>query len=226
MTRTKHLFNLVELVLAIGVAAIGITSILGLIPVAVKSTSDSVGDTLSADAVNTIMTLIDQAVEDDFSILLNTGNFKKYSEQNPRYKWYDNPKLQDSTVVTLPANSSYKTIPENIISNGGAFKFYFGPEGKTADFAAEVRMWRDDTYKQGKQVTTFDGNSNTMKFIAPTAEEGKEASFARLVIEISWPLSRPYCITGAKDGNGKGTTIYPRNSRIFVRDYFDPRFAK
>ena len=44
----KKLFSLIEIAVAMAVAAIGVAAIMALLPIAVKSTSDSVGDTLAA----------------------------------------------------------------------------------------------------------------------------------------------------------------------------------
>ena len=57
----KKLFSLIEIAVAMAVAAIGVAAIMALLPIAVKSTSDSVGDTLAADAANTVIAQLDRA---------------------------------------------------------------------------------------------------------------------------------------------------------------------
>ena len=62
----KNFFSLIEIAVAMAVAAIGVAAIMALLPVAVKSTSDSVGDTLATDAANTVFAQMDRYAWEDF----------------------------------------------------------------------------------------------------------------------------------------------------------------
>lgn len=225
MIPAKRCFNLVELVLAIGVAAIGITSILGLLPVALHSTSESVGNTLSADAINIILTSIERNLKEDFDVVYE---FPEYPTSRVRYNEYDNddPETSAREIPSDSSNGSFYVDDTNF--GNGKLKIYFGPVGGAADFAAEVRIWRDETpsIPSTTQVTTYPANVNKPTLTTP-ARNGTHNSFVRLFIEISWPLSRPYSLhaRSTTDDNGKSAVIYPRNSRIFIREYADPRFS-
>ena len=45
----KNFFSLIEIAVAMAVAAIGVAAIMALLPMSLKSTSDSIGDTLAAE---------------------------------------------------------------------------------------------------------------------------------------------------------------------------------
>ena len=47
--------------------------------------------------------------------------------------------------------------------------------------------------------------------------KGKQAALVRVYIEISWPVTKPYYVSS---GN-----VYPRQTRLFVREYFDPAYT-
>lgn len=219
MKRTKHRFNMIELVLAIGVAAIGITSIMALIPLALRSSRDSVGDTVSADAANTIFALIDNAIQDDFDVI---HSFRKMS--GARRNYFNDP-ISPNSIPTLPGDQSYLTVPASITADQGHFHFYYGQKGKAADFNAEVNIWQVTT-TEAKKVTKFSrGTSGSSVKVEDVAVEsadpdGGNSPFVRLLVEVSWPATAPYYLS--KDGE----YLFPRNSRVFIREYFDPNYTK
>ena len=212
----KKLFSLIEIAVAMAVAAIGVAAIMALLPVAVKSTSDSVGDTLAADAANTVIAQLDSASWDHFEWIqdLKTTKPSPFSESQAK----------DYANMTLGADESYKVEPASGLQNG-RFAFLFGPPGGVADFAAEVLCWREaDT---NLNLTTVDGETGKIKKPALKMNDSSlkhpdngEQPFVRVFIEVSWPLSKPY-----KKGSGTNAA-YPRQSRLFVREYLDPTYYK
>ncbi|GEM_PF-4831513 len=228
MKRTKHRFNMIELVLAIGVAAIGITSIMALIPLALRSSRDSVGDTVSADAANTIFALIDNAIQDDFDVI---HSFRKMS--GARRNYFNDP-ISPNSIPTLPGDQSYLTVPASITADQGHFHFYYGQKGKAADFNAEVNIWRVASgaiAKEVNEITSFkrkkgSNGSSSPEYkgydftAAPDNIPIDNSPFVRLLVEVSWPATVPYYLQ--KDGE----YLFPRNSRVFIREYFDPNYTK
>ena len=66
MNRKKHLsrFNLVEIVLAIGVVALGMTAVLALLPPALNANRASQGDANTTEIASNMITYIDAVVQD------------------------------------------------------------------------------------------------------------------------------------------------------------------
>ena len=60
------------------------------------------------------------------------------------------------------------------------------------------------------------GQAKTMNLSAIQHPETKKPVLVRVFIEISWPITKPY----------KKGTVYPRQSRLFVREYFDPTYYR
>ena len=46
--------------------------------------------------------------------------------------------------------------------------------------------------------------------------ETRKPVLVRVFIEITWPITKPY----------KKNTAFPRQSRTFVREYFDPTYPR
>lgn len=216
----KKLFSLIEIAVAMAVAAIGVAAIMALLPVAVKSTSDSVGDTLAADAANSVIAQLDRASWEHFEWIQGLKTSKASVSGAP----YSDSKAKDLAQVTLGAGESYKIEPATGLQDGH-FAFLFGPPGEPADFAAEVICWRENN--SNLNLTTIDGETGKLKkpAIKMNAKELNhpekgESPFVRVFIEVSWPLTKPY-----KKGSGTSAT-YPRQSRLFVREYMDPTYYK
>ena len=211
----KHLFSLIEIAVAMAVAAIGVAAIMALLPVSVKFTSDSIGDTLAADAANSIVAEIDRVAWEDFKTIQEMKTLRPTT-------YYGDSKRIELANEELGASDSYKFIPD--IKTGikdGHFAFVFGTPGEKNDFAAEVFCWKapfDGNFK----LTSVDANGNPKAYnISNIKNENIESGTAqpalvRVFIEVSWPIAKPY----------KKSSVYPRESRTFVREYLDPAYSK
>ena len=203
----KNFFSLIEIAVAMAVAAIGVAAIMALLPIAVKSTSDSVGDTLAADAANTVVAQLDRAAWEHFDWIQKLGTSKPSAFSDSTCRNYADKDLDEN---------SYKIEPSDGLQKGH-FVFLFGPPNKKSDFAAEVICWReaDGTLK----LTSLESRTGAAKQIAlssikhPTT--GK-VPLVRVYIEITWPINKKY----------SNSSIYPRQSRTFVREYLDPTYYK
>jgi type II secretory pathway pseudopilin PulG len=210
----KKLFSLIEIAVAMSVAAIGVAAIMALLPVAVKSTSDSVGDTLAADAANSVIAQLDRAAWEHFDWIQGLKTSKTAVTDAP----YSDSKSRDYANMSLGSDESYRIEPDSGLQDGH-FAFLFGPPGEAPDFAAEVICWKEDN--NNLSLTTVDGE--TGKFMKPAVRmntikhpDKEEEPFVRVFIEVSWPLTKPY----------KKNSSYPRQSRLFVREYLDPTYYK
>lgn len=207
----KKLFSLIEIAVAMAVAAIGVAAIMALLPIAVKSTSDSVGDTLAADAANTVIAQLDRASWEHFDWIQNLKTTKPTA--------FTDAKAKDYAETTLDENS-YKIEPASGLQDGH-FVFLFGPPNKPADFAAEVVCWKENN--STLKLTSLDsktGKTKTIPMQSITHPETGKQPYVRVFVEITWPITKPF-----KKGSGN-TAVYPRQSRLFVREYMDPTYYK
>lgn len=207
----KKLFSLIEIAVAMAVAAIGVAAIMALLPIAVKSTSDSVGDTLAADAANTVIAQLDRAAWEHFEWIQNLKTTK------PAY--FGESKAREYAGMTMGAES-YRIEPATGLSDGH-FAFLFGPPNEAADFAAEVICWKElDSALRLTSMNPKTGRTTTFPVSSIKHPETGKQPYVRVYVEITWPIAKPY-----KKGSGANAS-FPRQSRIFVREYLDPSYYK
>ena len=202
----KNFFSLIEIAVAMAVAAIGVAAIMALLPIAVKSTSDSVGDTLAADAANTVIAQLDRAAWEHFDWIQGLKTTKPQSFTDKACQEYAGKDLDEN---------SYKIEPSTGLQNGH-FAFLFGPPNKKSDFAAEVICWRDPDSSLRLSSLNSKTGATTQLSVTSFKTNGKSA-FVRVYIEITWPIGKPYKTSSNK---------YPRQSRTFVCEYLDPTYYK
>ena len=204
----KKLFSLIEIAVAMAVAAIGVAAIMALLPIAVKSTSDSVGDTLAADAANTVIAQLDRASWEHFDWIQGLKTTKPSAFADAARATYAGETLDEN---------SYRIEPATGLQDGH-FVFLFGPPGEKADFAAEVFCWKENTSNNLKLTSTniSTGQPKTLNINTIVHPETRKPVLVRVFIEITWPLAKPY----------KKNTAFPRQSRTFVREYFDPTYTR
>ena len=204
----KKLFSLIEIAVAMAVAAIGVAAIMALLPIAVKSTSDSVGDTLAADAANTVIAQLDRASWEHFDWIQGLKTTKPSAFADAARNTYAGESLDEN---------SYRIEPATGLQDGH-FVFLFGPPGEKADFAAEVFCWKENTSNNLKLTSTnvSTGQPKTVNLNTIVHPETRKPVLVRVFIEITWPIAKPY----------KKNTAFPRQSRTFVREYFDPTYTR
>ena len=204
----KKLFSLIEIAVAMAVAAIGVAAIMALLPIAVKSTSDSVGDTLAADAANTVIAQLDRASWEHFDWIQGLKTTKPSAFADAARNTYAGETLDEN---------SYRIEPATGLQDGH-FVFLFGPPGEKADFAAEVFCWKENTSNNLKLTSTniSTGQPKTLNINTIVHPETRKPVLVRVFIEITWPIAKPY----------KKNTAFPRQSRTFVREYFDPTYTR
>ncbi len=184
----KRFFNMIEIALAMGVIAVGLSSILGLFPIAMNSANESIGDNEMANIAETFLNTLQAQLEaeeassfTESSVLGGIGT--KCPDGTPT-KW---DKLPGTTMYSggngifrvntneWQADSSGSDTP------GGDFNDAFNEFD-----GAEIRVWYNtqsdlqDFYFNGNQVT----NSVDTASLNPV--------FTTLFAEVSYPALRPY----------------------------------
>ena len=203
----KKLFSLIEIAVAMAVASIGVAAIMALLPLAVKSSSDSIGDTLATDAANTVIARIDEMILKDFDVARNLPAYQTTASSAATFHKNKNNYKEVTDMPVISGEESY--IFESAGANGH-YHFFFGPKGEKSDFGADVWVWRDSTVKLTKLV---DGS----KLSAYQPKVGSKPALVRVYIEISWPITKPYYVSSSN--------VFPRQTRLFVREYFDPSYT-
>jgi len=203
----KKLFSLIEIAVAMAVASIGVAAIMALLPLAVKSSSDSIGDTLATDAANTVIARIDDMILKDFDV---ARNLPAYQTTGSAAATFHKNKNNYKEVTDMPVISGEESYIFESAGANGHYHFFFGPKGERSDFGADVWVWRDSTVKLTKLV-------NGSQLSAYQPKVGSKPALVRVYIEISWPIAKPYYVSASN--------VYPRETRLFVREYFDPTYT-
>ena len=202
----KKLFSLIEIAVAMAVASIGVAAIMALLPLAVKSSTDSIGDTLATDAANTVIARIDEMILEDFDVARGLPSYPSSASSAASHHKNKNNYKEVTDMPTISGEESY--IFESVAN--GHYHFFFGPKGGKCDFGADVWVWRDSNVKLTRLV---DGS----RLSAYQPKVNNKPALVRVYIEISWPLTKPYYVSSSN--------VYPRETRLFVREYFDPTFT-
>lgn len=75
MRKILHRFNMVEIVLAIGVVAFGITGVMALLPPALNANRDTVNDVFVDEAISKMRLLFKTFFEPNFDTCISSGNY-------------------------------------------------------------------------------------------------------------------------------------------------------
>ena len=201
MNRRFRQYNLVEVILALGVVAIGVVSIMALFPIGASATRDAAMETYSSNAADEMFHMLQ-------FMALNDGNtldisWKKWIEENdhvgtskPSYtdentdksKW---KRLGDATkgvdgnifqhkddkgVFLLISHHDSSADKDATLADAGDTESDSTITYEKVDFRAVVLAWKE------KVRVDPTGTDPDLKY--------EEA--AKLVIEVSWPEEMPY----------------------------------
>jgi len=178
----KHCFNMVEIVLAIGVIAIGVISIMALFPVGIQAGRDAMATDYSAHAADQLLHWLEYQIRNGtWSDYMTTGGSKEIPEYASR------PDADDFDLSTAsghdasgtlywktgasPADTVYKIIRYHDANSNNQWD-----AGELTDFEAIAVVWRSQV--------TVPGQSGPQTLPYTTA--------AALNLEISWPAQLPY----------------------------------
>ena len=209
----KQYFNMVEIVLALAVVSVAIVSLMGMLPVALRASKNSVADNSVAATVEVMKSFIDNEYRTQSSFANFLSRFKnaanKYPQTNATKVTYPN------TAAKFPASGQLSAYAFQITNGGaGAYKVEFfsgeftGSAFTTVDFDADVRVWYDhlDSKIYIPAVSTvadclFEGDENTN---GAAKKIGKDVG-CTFFVEVSWPAGVSY-------GN--------QEHRLYKFDYF------
>lgn len=186
----SHCFNMIEVALAMAIIAFGMTSILGLFPVGINASRNSIAENASIDSVEQFAGYIRSVSES------SPGNFDSL---------FSNASGALKTVSTLPVNATIDSVTANFLdefridrttnlipgfslysSSDPAIYFVVqGPDGSAnCDFMAMLKVWRSPV------TMNFRIDSSA---VTDHDRVNKDVNYnwgGGLNIEISWPLSK------------------------------------
>jgi len=184
-----HPFNMVKIVLAIGVIAIGVVSILTLFPVGLKTGRDAMATDYSAQAADEMLHWLEQQVRVKTSSYDGWVDYINRTSPPPKLPEVGStPSPDDFDVASATghnaectlywkgtgSNTVYKLI--RYVDQPGGTANQYDPGTDILDYSAIAIVWRS-------------------KVTVPTPTGPKQLGYgiaARINVEISWPAQIPY----------------------------------
>ncbi|MDP6450468.1 MAG: hypothetical protein QF773_06605 [Lentisphaeria bacterium] len=164
-------FNLVEVVIALGIVAIGVTAVMGFLPMGLNASRDAIADNYAADSGDQLLHYLSSTIQEDWSQL---DNF----DSTPPNVAAGSDDL--STWTVIPGTNIYtkpyggKTVYRILQQTDDIA----GVGTTVVDFDAMVRIWKTPTaaweYNGSTWVTTTDSDYDKR---------------ALLNLEMSWPAA-------------------------------------
>ncbi|MBO7619734.1 MAG: hypothetical protein J6T06_04430 [Victivallales bacterium] len=202
MNRRFRQYNLVEVILALGVVAIGVVSIMALFPIGASASRDAAMETYSSNAADEMFHMLQFMALNDGTTLDDSWdkwikNDTKLETSKPDYddantdkdKWErlgDTTKGIDSNIFTtttskkgvflLISHHDSSADKDATLANAGDSESDNTITYEKVDFRAVVLAWKEKVRED------------------PT-DASKDIDFdeaAKLVIEVSWPEEMPY----------------------------------
>ena len=204
MRKKRHLskFNLIEIVLAIGVVALGMTAVLALLPPALNANIDSQGDANAAEIASNVITYIDKIAQESAK---DTSEFKKVEGDTrtaaeiaaaDETAWKTT--LENHFETTAPAENSVKVSGESFGNKMAAPFSQFNIESGTSTkpgWMTYVKTEADGTetavanvYVWMKNITAGAADHEKINGIGSVTVV---RSCYRFYIKVCWPADAP-----------------------------------
>lgn len=211
LNRKIQFFNMIEVLLALAVIAVGMTSILGLFPVGINASRDAVAENSSADVADQMITylrVINESVKRDPSTnaIIPPTNYDNNIKATGTSA-YQESKYSDETVINTQSAlflNYYKTGDVSTTSS----TFPRVAEGWSIFRTTTVALLEPQMFfiVQGPNCTGDGGNRNidysAMALVWKSAvlfscndsalQPSPYIYSGQLNIELSWPLELPY----------------------------------
>ncbi len=169
-------FNLVEVVLALAVVGVGLVSVLGLMPIAVKAGTDSLTQNYAAESVDYFLHVFATTLKDPANDYRNWDDFGQLLPA-------DKPGAAEPTTAWTP--SPWGNTPNTQIFYGGDRRQYYkiirlGIASGHPDFSAVYRIWTSPL-----KCWRYEDDA--------WQEDDLDSSHARAIhLEVSWPAEAVY----------------------------------
>ncbi len=162
-------FNLIEVVLAIGILAIGITSVISLFPIGFQETRDSIAENYSSEAADSMLAFLARESYDPttWNNLFGTSGAipgsKPTSTETSTSGWTH----EEGDIYSTGNNGIYGLKVSSLIG-----------DSNITDFTGEVLIWKS----QVENIRAAGQSIGALSYDEAVA----------LNLEISWPVEKPY----------------------------------
>ncbi|MFA6717188.1 MAG: hypothetical protein WC082_00995 [Victivallales bacterium] len=204
-TNRVQFFNMIEILLALTVVAVGMTSIMGLFPVGLNASRNAIAQNMSADVADQMITyfrVMNESAAANYTANIGTsGTYQasQYSDEDvinaqseaflTAYKSGD----VSTSSTTYPRVASDWAIFKNLAGASGALEhqMFFVVQGpnctkdggnRSIDFSAMVLIWKSQV-----QIRRLKSDGTTWEIWTPDYDLS-----GKINIELSWPLELPY----------------------------------
>jgi hypothetical protein len=156
-------YNLIEIALSIAILALGLTAIVSLFPLGFQEIGDSIGETYSSMAADSMIAYVAREAYSDWTILDNV------------------PTAEPSTVLT--STTGWTKLEGDIYDPDEGPGIYglmltSGDDNSITDFTGEALLWKSKV--------------QNIRAAGETIAELPYDDAAALHLEISWPVEKPY----------------------------------
>ena len=164
-------FNLVEIVIALGIVAIGVTAVMGFLPVGLNASRDAIADNYAADSSEQLLHYLASNIQEDWSRL------DEFDSVPPNVATGSGDL---STWTVIPDTNIYEKdfIGKKVYRILQQTDDIAGVGTTVVDFDAMVRIWKTPT-------TAWEYTSSTW---VPTTDSDYDKR-ALLNLEMSWPAA-------------------------------------
>ena len=208
---SKKYFNMVEIVLALAVVSIAIVSLMGVLPVALRASKNSVSD----NALATISAMMKMYMDNTYQTVTSlqglyqgaNAPFNEYSNFSGNYEQNflapaDVLALRnENTVFPSTVSQSMQIYYDNNPSGSdrGSFlvELYSGNNNQVTDFSALVQIWKESYNGQlyCYMPQSFNSGTSVQNRINSSVINGSSVTNNRvitLVMRISYPADASY----------------------------------
>lgn len=185
MTTTRHnirikRFNLIEIMLALFVIAMGVSGIMGLLPVGFKAAQDSRATNYSSLVAEELIDFLSLKAQTDWDTWIGNSAITGYVRSNEALydSAYETTDLSKSGYNELGSTGFFDDVYQ-YGTTSSAFRVYKESSGST-DFTASMKVW-----KRQAQVNVYNPKIDDVTLKTFGWDEA-----VNLVVEISWPINR------------------------------------
>lgn len=212
MNKKIHFFNMIEVLLALTVIAVGMTSVLGLFPVGLNASREAIAQNCSADVADqmiTYLTIINDITPTNYNNNIKTIDASAYQVS----KLLDEGKIKTHSEAFLAAYKADQVgtgagayrrvfkdwaIFKNVAESSLTPQMFFVVQGpnctqdggnRNIDYSAMILIWKEPV--QIKRLVSG-GNPTQAGDWTPWPSPASYDYAGRINIELSWPLELPY----------------------------------
>ncbi|MGI5925236.1 MAG: hypothetical protein ACOX9E_14915 [Lentisphaeria bacterium] len=209
--KRKHPFNMIEIMLALGVCVIGVCSIMVLFPVGTSATRDAAMETYAAHAADQMLHFMKYRITANYgadwgTIISNTNTSGEISGTIPPDNSYDLANLNDDSIWTTDSgwiNELRGTIYQNdsndqiyqVMSHRNPVDRRLGESGfdvSRIDFRGIMGIWKEQISVNGFSVSYTMGVKLNVRVAWPAELPAASRQVAYYSLEVFNPaLSSP-----------------------------------